>query len=175
LLRRGLLEHRNLKTGIEEYRLSITGWEKVDELRKKSPGGDQCFVAMWFDESLAEVWINGFKPAIEAAGYKPIRIDLIEHNEKICDRIISEIRRSSLVVADFTGNRGGVYFEAGFARGLGLEVISTCREDDVAKLHFDTRQYNHITWTDYKELKEKLEHRIKATVPLKNQKNKEPA
>jgi nucleoside 2-deoxyribosyltransferase len=61
--------------------------------------------------------------------------------------------------------RGGVYFEAGFAMGLGKLVIWTCHEDDVEKLHFDTRQYNHIVWTDATDLKEKLMLRIEATLP----------
>ena len=33
------------------------------------------------------------------------------------------------MVCDLTGYRGGVYFEAGFAHGLGLPVIYTCRKD----------------------------------------------
>ncbi len=35
------------------------------------------------------------------------------------------------MIADFTGHRGGVYFEAGFAHGLGIPVIWTCREDQL--------------------------------------------
>jgi hypothetical protein len=46
------------------------------------------------------------------------------------------------------GHRGGVYFEAGFAMGLGLPVFWTCRQDDLDKLHFDIRQYNCIDWAD---------------------------
>src|SRR2546425_7151655 len=73
--------------------------------------------------------------------------DSTEDPEKICDRILSEIRRSQFMIADFTKQRPGVYFEAGFAMGLGRPVVWTCREDDVASLHFDTRQYNHVLWT----------------------------
>lgn len=87
-----------------------------------------------------------------------------EHNEKIDDRIIAEIRQSSLIVADFTGQRGGVYFEAGFAKGLGIPVIWTCHEDGVENLHFDTRQYNHIVWESPEDLKTKLINRISATL-----------
>jgi hypothetical protein len=43
-----------------------------------------------------------------------------------------------LLVADFTGQRGGVYWEAGFAQGLGIPVIRTCKSDELWKLHFDT-------------------------------------
>lgn len=100
---------------------------------------------------------------MEAVGYRPIRVDRIEHNDNIDDRIISEIRRSGLLVADFTGHRGGVYFEAGFAMGLGIPVIWSCRDTDVESLHFDTRQYSHIVWTNPEDLEEKLVQRIEAT------------
>lgn len=69
-----------------------------------------------------------------------------------------------MLIADFTKQRGGVYFEAGFAMGLGIPVIWSCRSDDINNLHFDTRQYNHIVWNDYSDLRTKLVNRIKATV-----------
>ena len=74
---------------------------------------------MWFDKTMDNFFFNGIQPAIEHDGTKCIRIDFKEHNNKICDEIIAEIRRSRYLVADFTGNRGGVYYEAGFAYGLG--------------------------------------------------------
>jgi nucleoside 2-deoxyribosyltransferase len=75
-------------------------------------------------------------------------------------------------VADFTGQRHGVYFEAGFAQGLGLPVIWTCREDHVKNLHFDTRQQNHITWEQSDDLREKLKNRIWAVIGLGPHKSK---
>lgn len=142
------------------------GWLRIAELEKSQPTKEsrQAFVAMWFDRSLDLAWEEGFQKAIEATGYLPFRIDLKEHNEKICDSIIGEIRKSRFCIADFTGHRGGVYFEAGFAKGLGLEVIWTCRETDIEKSHFDTRQYNHIIWKDEKDLFGKLKRRIEATI-----------
>ena len=83
---------------------------------------------------------------------------------KICDRILAEIRRSRFLIADVTGHRQGVYFEAGYAMGLGLDVIWTCRSDDLGNSHFDTRQYNHIEWESGGELREKLRDRILATI-----------
>jgi nucleoside 2-deoxyribosyltransferase len=88
----------------------------------------------------------------------------LQHNDKICDRIVAEIRRSSLLVADFTGNRGGVYFEALYAAGLGIPVIWSCRKKNARRLHFDTRQYNHILWEQPVDLGRQLEHRVLATV-----------
>lgn len=63
------------------------------------------------------------EPAIKDAGYDAKRIDTVHHNNRIHDEVIAMLRRSKFVVADFTGQRGGVYFEAGFALGLGLQVI----------------------------------------------------
>lgn len=151
-------------TGVKA-RLDLKGWQRVDELRRTRVMSDQAFVAMWFDPQVRDAWTDGIKPALSATGYTPIRLDFLEYNERIDDRIIAEIRRSGLVVADFTGDRGGVYFEAGFAMGLGIPVIWTCREDHVGNLHFDTRQYNYIAWTEPADLREKLELRIRATIP----------
>ena len=96
------------------------------------------------------------------------RIDRKEHSNKIDDEIIAEIRRSRFVVADFTCERekvrGGVYYEAGFALGLGLPVIWTCRKDCLDYLHFDTRQYNHIVWETPEELYARLKARIGAFI-----------
>jgi len=141
------------------------GLRRVDMLRATQPDSRQAFVAMWFDPDLDAAWREGFEPGIEAAGYfRAVRVDAIEHNEKVDDRIIAELRRSGLVVADFTGQRGGVYFEAGYARGLGTPVIWTCREDWTDRLHFDTRQYNHIVWKEPADLRQQLADRIAATV-----------
>lgn len=85
------------------YILSLKGWERIAEIKSKIGKSNQAFVAMWFDSSLDSIWENGFKRALIETGFNPIRIDLQEHNEKICDKIISEIRNSSLVIADFTG------------------------------------------------------------------------
>jgi hypothetical protein len=67
-------------------------------------------------------------------------------------------------VADFTGHRGGVYFEAGFAMGLGLPVFFTCRNTELEKLHFDVRQYNTIDWSDASDLSSRLQVRIEAVI-----------
>lgn len=148
-----------------KYRLDVKGWERLDELNKKQVESNQAFVAMWFDKKMDKAWKEGFEPALKETGYNPIRIDLVEHNEKICDRIIADIRKSGLLVADFTGNRGGVYFEAGFAKGLGVPVIWTCRKDHLDDVHFDTRQFNHIEWEKPEDLKKQLVDRIEATLP----------
>lgn len=159
---------------LDNYVLTVEGHGHLAELRSKDIESSTAFVAMWFHDSTSDAWERGIKLGIEDIGYEALRIDKQEHNNKIDDEIIAAIRRSRFVVADFTqgksGARGGVYYEAGFARGLGIEVISTCKKDMLKKIHFDTRQYNHIAWKTPEELREKLAFRISATIgdgPLK--------
>ena len=161
-----------LGTGIFQDNM-FKGWPTVDgynriEERRTNVDASQAFVAMWFHDSMDEAFENGIEPAIREAGYIPLRIDRKEHVNKIDDEIIAELRRSRFLVADFThgddGARGGVYYEAGFAHGLDLRVIFTCREDVVESLHFDTEHYNHIVWTTPADLREKLKNRILAVI-----------
>ena len=120
---------------------------------------------MWFHEKLLPLWTKGIYKAISDAGYRPERIDRVEHNNKIDDQIIAMIRQSKFVIADFTGGRGGVYFEAGFALGLGIPVIWTVREKRLNRVHFDNRQYNFVTWTDdVEDFRLRLQNRIEATI-----------
>ena len=142
--------------------LTVQGWQRVDQLQAARGRPDRAFVAMWFDKSLDEAYSKGIEPALRNTGFDPLRIDLVAHTERIDDKILADIRSAGLLVADFTGHRQGVYFEAGFGLGLGIPVIWCCREDDMKNAHFDTRQYNHIVWTDTANLNQQLEARIKA-------------
>lgn len=141
------------------------GWAYIDSLRRGNFESVEGFVAMWFDDSMDSAFA-AIEQGIRAAGYTAVRIDKKQHNNKIDDEIIASIRRSKFVVADFTKHRGGVYFEAGFAKGLGLEVFWLCREDHFEELHFDTRQYPHIEWqeTELPELTKALKDRIEASI-----------
>jgi nucleoside 2-deoxyribosyltransferase len=157
----GYLE-RNAK---EYHRITPKGWAAIDALRKASPESRIGFIAMWFDHSVDPAHL-AIEAGIRSAGYEPLRIDRKEHNNKIDDEIVAGIRRSKFLVADFTGQRGGVYFEAGLAMGLGLPVVWLCRKDEVSQIHFDTRQYNCILWEPDKlaDLSKALQNRIEATI-----------
>ena len=178
------LLHRNWvqEFSTSSYILTVDGYTHLAELEKVTTDSSQAFVAMWFDDSMNDVYENGIEIGIRDAGYEARRIDRIEHINKIDDEIIAEIRRSRFVVADFTyrdfeacmdeeerkkaGARAGVYYEAGFAHGLDIPVIFTCRKDVLEKIHFDTRQYNHIPWEPEKleEFRKALSDRIAAVI-----------
>lgn len=166
-----------LQTGIPAIALTGKGFERLEAVEHRSVTGVQAFVAMWFGRELDEAYANGFGPGIADAGFRAFRIDEKEHSNKIDDEIIAEIRRSRFVVADFTcpllelgdgrttaSPRGGVYYEAGFAQGLGIPVIWTVRADCIDYVHFDTRQFAHIVWKEPGDLRVGLKNRIGAVI-----------
>jgi hypothetical protein len=157
------------RTGIGDERaqltLSLEGWKRAQPIPRVGGAPGRCFVAMWFDASMNDIFELGIKKAVEDCGLPiPIRIDRKEHNNQITDEIMAEIRDAEFVIADFSGNRGGVYYEAGFARGLGRPVIHCCRDSDFDDRHFDTKLINHIKWSNATDLRQKLANRIKATI-----------
>ncbi len=147
-------------------KIEPNGWSHLEELQKANSESNQGFVAIWFSDEMRKIYDEVISIGILEAGFTPHRVDQREHNDKIDDEIIAQIRKSRFVLADFTGHRGGVYFEAGFAKGLNLEVIWTCREDDLDNLHFDIRQYNCITWNqdNLDHFKSRITNRIEAVL-----------
>lgn len=148
------------------WRIKFAGWEHIERTGLSSQSPARVFVAMSFKPELNPAYDDGIKPAVvNDCRLSCYRIDREEHTEKICDRILADIRRSHIVVADFTNNAAGVYFEAGFALALGKHVIWSVREDQIGQVHFDTRQYNHIVWKDPIDLRTRLSDRIHALFP----------
>ena len=167
MIQRGWAQETSTSDPARSYVLKGDGWEEADRLRnQRGRSGNLAFVAMWFSADMQRAYSDGIRPALIECGYEARRVDEIHHVERIDDRIVAEIRRAALIVADFTGHRGGVYFEAGFAMGLGIPVVWTCHVDHIDDVHFDTRQYNHIVWTTPEELRSALRARIEALFPL---------
>ena len=150
----------NVMAGANLYELSLTldGWKRIKEIKNDSKKSDQAFVAMWFDKSMEGVYDKGISLALEASGYKPYIVNRAHFGERIDHEIMSQIRKSSLVIAEMTGQRQNVYYEVGFAQGLGIPVIWCCKKPDLGdlQLHFDTRQYPHLIWETPEELKNGL-------------------
>lgn len=154
---RQLIRGKDELSLLPEVQITAAGWDFLDSHRRESSVSDQVFVAMSFARELESAFTDGIKPALSATGFSAQRVDSEPHLDRIDLRIIAKIRQSRFVIADVTGQRPGVYFEAGFALGLDLPVIWTVRADDLANVHFDTRQYNHIVWTAPADLKSQLE------------------
>ena len=154
-------------SGGYERSLTAKGWQEIDSLNKPNIDSKQAFVAMWFGQEMDESFEKGILPLADAkeTGFKMFRVDKTQFNdEKICDKIVAEIKKSRFLIADVTKHRQAVYFEAGYAMGMGIPVIWTCKEDEINNCCFDTRQYPHILWKDADDLRIKLKDKILAAI-----------
>ncbi|MBF0476055.1 MAG: hypothetical protein HQK59_09520 [Deltaproteobacteria bacterium] len=165
------LKDRGLISRLDAYGVHVTitanGWDYLDK-HEIQPDTDQVFVAMWFSDETGEmknVYEEGIKKAVNETGYKPIRMDELLHVEPINAKMISEIKNSKFVVAEVTGERQNVYFEAGYAMALNKPVIFCAKKHK--KIHFDTQMFPHIIWEELEELKDRLCDTICAVIGKK--------
>lgn len=159
-----LIHDGYLETRSGLFHLSVPGLLAIEAMSASGTASAQGFVAMDFADGMLDAWTNGFDPGIRKAGFRPLRIDSKDYIGGITDEIMSEIRKSRFIVADYTGQRSGVYFEAGFALGLGLPVIPTCRADQIGNLHFDIRHLNTLPWDTPSDLVDSLSKRVRAVI-----------
>ena len=87
--------------------------------------------------------------------------------------IQTEITDSVALIADLTGNRGGVYFEAGIARGLQLcnhpiKLFLTCERKffENERVHFDVSGDNILLYDSVDDLTRKLRARLSAVLKV---------
>ncbi len=147
------------------FSLAPEGWKRVDELQQEMKNkSNTVFVAMSFAEDMKETR-ETIRKAISANGYVPRIMDEIEHNHQIVPEMLYEIRQAHFVIAELTGHNNGAYFEAGYALGLGKEVIQVCNKEKFKEDgHFDVKQVNTVLWVDQDDLLKRLSNRIKATI-----------
>ena len=115
--------------------------EIVDTLMGSLPG--RCFVMMPFDDELKPLYDDLVKPAVEATGDVPVRIDrdalqgnaneLIEAGIRTCDYAIAVLDRLSR----------NVMYELGMAHALGKRVILIHRKGGLADSDVPFNIYGH--------------------------------
>ena|GEM_PF-1309632 len=154
------------------YIISPKGFERAEQLLSTNIDSKKVFVAMWYSDETVKMR-ESIKNAIIACGFELFIVDEKPFNGYITDEIISGIKQCKFMIADLTGYRGGVYWEAGFAKGLGREVILTCRKDwcegdpkENKRIHFDLDHILRIEWEEDKlaDFEKALKFRIIRTI-----------
>lgn len=121
----------------------------------------QVFIIMKFgDNHLDSAYRGGIKPIVESFGLDVLRVDEIQDSGLISDQILKEISNSKYVIVDLSGERPNCYYEAGYAKALGKDVIFMIRKGE--KVHFDLIGYRFIVWETEQELREKLKERLES-------------
>lgn len=131
--------------------LSLDEWNLYEAKKRGGFGGNYGFLAMQFDEPDLELFVKDVvKPAVkENIGY-----NLIDMRDRRKAGIIDEIMRrrirdAKFVIVDLTHDNSGAYWEAGYAEGLGKQVIYICEKKKFAdkKTHFNTNHCMTVLWS----------------------------
>ncbi len=115
------------------------------------------FVVISFKEEMDEVY-NKIKSIASRFGYNAIRVKDVSGDYRITDKIMSLIDRSHFVIADLSYERPNVYFEVGYARGIGKKVISICNKD--SEIHFDVKDWTCLYYNNLNDLGQNLDQML---------------
>jgi nucleoside 2-deoxyribosyltransferase len=148
-----------------DIRITFLGLEYLIEIQESSENSIDCFVAMSFSDSMNDIR-DTIKKTIIECGFNPILVDEINYESDITinDAIITNIKTCKFLIADFTEQKHGVYFEVGYALGKYKPVIYLCQDIDFKNSHFDTNHYPHIVYKNLNDLHDKLKVKIEAWI-----------
>lgn len=118
----------------------------------------KCFIASAFGHNDVDViYDRCVVPVLRKLSVTPLRVDRVEHNEDINNKIFELLDSADLAIADLTYARPSVYYEAGYAAGKLKPVIYIAKGDHFKangddihgnfRVHFDLQMRNIIPWT----------------------------
>jgi len=154
--------------------LKPDGWQRFRELSTLKAERRYGFMAMKYGDTEVDAVVRDhFSPQIALAGFELRRLDDGQPAGLIDDQLRVRIRQARFLVCDLTHGNRGAYWEAGFAEGLGIPVIYTCRRDvfDDPKHewhpHFDAAHWVTVPWdpADPMAAAAKLKDTVRATLP----------
>jgi hypothetical protein len=102
----------------------------------------KVFVLMPFHDEWRDMYEVGIKAACEEAGAECRRLDELIVEGGMVDGIYDHIDQATVLVAEMTEPNKNVYYEAGYAHGVGKPVIFLTRSAD--SIPFDLSQYQHV-------------------------------
>jgi hypothetical protein len=153
-------------------KLTIQGWQRFEELRRGTSTARTAFMAMQFgDAQLDAFYRDHLRAAVAATGFDLRRVDEEQPAGLIDDHLRVKIRQARFLIADLTHQNRGAYWEAGYAEGLGKQVIYMCRkdvfEDKSLGTHFDTNHHLTVIWDlgNIQQSVQRLKDTIRATFP----------
>ena len=123
------------------------------------------FVIMSFskDPKLDDAF-DSFETVCKEFGYECTRVDSASLTDRIVPEIFQSIRKAAFIIVDLSELKPNVYYELGFAHGLGKECIVTAYKDST--LPFDVADIPTIFWEGQKQLKDRLREKLKVIAEI---------
>lgn len=155
---------------------------KQEEIKILEPNVEECFVIMPISDRepytkghFQKIYKNLFAPAIEAAGFKPVRADDIKETNLIHHDILNRLISAPLALCDLSSLNANVFFELGIRQAFDKPVIlvqeiNTPQVFDISGI----RVLEYRNKNQYEEIQEdqkRIAASIRATVQSKSKTN----
>ena len=116
------------------------------------------FIVMSFKKEFDRLF-KVYSDVCRSLGFKAVRTDMDPSQDKILPRILKGIRHSAFVIADVSEHSPNVFYEIGFAEGLGRPVIVTARKG--TSRPFDIFDTPITYWHTMEDLRKELQPLVK--------------
>lgn len=172
MVKESLIESKNKsqRIGSDSLTLTLKGIRKYVELKENKISSKTVFMAMDYGNNSVDKFVNnGIRPIIEKLGLnlhilrsEGLRAGILD------DHLRVDVRSSKFLIADVTTQNKNVYWEAGFAEGLGKKVIFTCSDETFEtsiKSVFNINHIRAVKWntSKYSDATDELSSIIKNT------------
>ncbi len=128
-----------------------------DQSQRDQPA--EVFVIMPFSSDLDDLYYFGIHETIRECGATCVRLDQMAFTGGILEKIYEHLQSARLIVAEVSQHNANVYYELGYAHACKKPVILLT--NDLDKAPFDISGFNHIVYENIKDLRTKLNERLK--------------
>jgi hypothetical protein len=102
------------------------------------------FVVMPFDKAFDDIYEFGIKGAAADAAAYAERTSEQMFDDSILDRVVNQISKADVVVADMTGRNPNVYYEVGYAHAI--DKVTILITQSVKDIPFDLKDRPHLEY-----------------------------
>jgi hypothetical protein len=146
---------------------------------RRANGVPDVAVMMWFPDpksdnaeivEAAKQRYDTIKQAVSVASNGLATVNKIDDPSVIPqDRISASIEvwleKSVVVICDLAGQRQNVYYEFGYTRAIGTDVLLTCPQSEAKDTKLHLGHWQQLQYADLSELQKKLVEKLKVLLP----------
>lgn len=127
----------------------------------------KCFIIQPFDEKYQKLYKDVYRPAIEATGVEPYKVDDDPSVNVPIEAIEKQIRDCDFCFAEISEDNPNVWYELGYALASNIPFCIVCSKQKRETLPFDIRHRNVLFYdadspSDFLNLQRSISQRMEA-------------
>jgi DNA-binding NtrC family response regulator len=146
----------------EEFAASVRrATERSARQKRRRSGSREAFVVMPFSRRFNNIYRLAIQEPLRQLGLTCERADELQATGNLLTAIYQRLQQADVIIGDMTGKNPNVFYEIGFAHGIGRDVILLTQK--LSDIPSDLRLHRHIIYgTDLVKLKDELIKAVKA-------------